>query len=166
MDERVGQGTCGIRDPRAQSPKQTLLTGWAELVVEACDRVGNAVIAQVDAGFKVAHSALELALARDPSQALAWWGESWRYGFDCLLPMTVTQFEAARFLAALGNHVMGGMQTVGEASYQRRLSACRECEFFHDNHCLQCGCRMAGDVFAKARWRGETCPMGRWATAG
>jgi hypothetical protein len=141
---------------------QTLLTGWSEIVTEASKKLGELLGAQLDAGLKAGEVGLQLPLAKDPQDIRRGLGKFWQKSFDCLGPMTEAQMQAIHFLAALWLHVVGGMKTVSEEVYRRRLGICEVCEFFHDNHCLQCGCRMAGDVVAKARWTNEQCPAGKW----
>jgi hypothetical protein len=76
--------------------------------------------------------------------------------------LALLSMQGVTFAVALERHLAGGMPTVPEAAYEQRLAACRSCEFYWDNQCLKCGCRLAGDVIAKARWASEDCPEGRW----
>ncbi len=70
--------------------------------------------------------------------------------------------QVVNFAGAVARHVAGGMQTVTEEEYQARLAVCQGCEHFKDNQCRQCGCRVAGDLMAKARWKEQRCPLGKW----
>jgi Family of unknown function (DUF6171) len=70
--------------------------------------------------------------------------------------------QALNFAGAVVQHVAGGMKTVSEEEYQARLAVRRGCEFFRDNRCQKCGCKVAGDMIAKARWREQKCPIDKW----
>jgi hypothetical protein len=145
---------------------QTLLTGCTEIFVETLTKLTGSLESQIQAGLKTMEGAMHLAMAREAQEYCTRLGEYWRRSFDCLRPITEIQMAAANFLTAVESHIVGGMKTVSEEVYQQRLAACAACDFFRDNHCLQCGCRLAGDVVAKARWTTESCPMGHWAQVG
>ncbi len=70
--------------------------------------------------------------------------------------------KVVNFSRAMVQHVATGMKTASNEVYQQRLGICQRCEFFRDNHCLKCGCWVAGDMIAKARWESSVCPIGRW----
>jgi hypothetical protein len=139
-----------------------LLRGWSEIHAEACVKLRQALAAQLRASQGAIEGGLRLAAARDPAEYRSHWVECWRRGFDCLRPLMSLQAQAVLFATAWGRHLAGGMRTVSEAEYRRRLAACAACDHFHDNHCLACGCRLAGDAVAKARWADEQCPLGKW----
>jgi hypothetical protein len=139
-----------------------LLRGWSEILAEACVKLRQALEAHLRASQGAIEGGLRLAAARDPAEYRSHWVECWRRGFDWLRPLVGLQAQAARFAAAWGRHLAGGMRTVPEAEYRRRLATGAACEYFHDNHCLACGCRLVGDLLAKARWADEQCPLGRW----
>ena len=42
---------------------------------------------------------------------------------------------------------------------RRRIEICRQCEHYVMFVCKQCGCFMP----AKTRFRGTSCPIGKWA---
>jgi hypothetical protein len=125
--------------------------------------LARSIEAQLQAGLKTMEGAIHLAMAREPHEFGSRLGEYWQRSFDCLRPITDIQLAAANFLTAVDRHIVGGMRMVSEEVYQRRLAACAACDFFRDDQCLKCGCRLTGDVIAKARWTSETCPLGRWA---
>lgn len=185
MTPPILENVCKVTDPAPRAPRgmfwnwaswpglpaisaartdqvQALLTGWTEIVLEASKKLGESLGAQFQAGLTAIEVGLHLPLAKDPQEIHSRLGEFWQKSFDCLRPMTEAQIQATHFVGALGLHFVGGMKTVSEEVYRRRLAICEVCEFFRDNHCLQCGCRMAGDVIAKARWTNEQCPAGKW----
>jgi hypothetical protein len=141
---------------------QTFRKGWAETFAEALQRLRDSAGEQLLAAAGAIEAGLRTAAARKPEESRARLVEFWQKSFDCLRPVAQMQLQAARFAEALCRHVAGGMEAVSEAEYRQRLAVCEACAFFRDGHCLKCGCRLAGDVVAKARWRSETCPVGRW----
>jgi hypothetical protein len=163
--QAVLENVCQVTESEPPVPRgrlQTLVTGWSEVVTEASKKLGELLGAQLQAESKTIEVSFQLALAKDPQEIHSGVGDFWQRCFDCLCLMTEAQMQATQFVAALWLHVAGGMKTVSEEVYRRRLAICDVCEFFRDNHCLQCGCRMAGDVVAKARWTNEQCPLGKW----
>ena len=66
------------------------------------------------------------------------------------------------FVKATANYVAKGCQNVTEEQYQERMNICQSCEHFKDNRCMKCGCKVGGDIVAKARWSSEDCPIGKW----
>ena len=143
-------------------PAPGVLRAWEEAVVEASAKRGESLGAQVQSGLRAAEGGLRLAAARDVGDFRTRLLEYLRMSVDFLQPLAGVPVEAARFAAAWALHVAGGMRTVAQPEYQRRLAVCAACEHFHDNHCLACGCRLAGDVVAKARWADEQCPLAKW----
>jgi ferredoxin len=78
-------------------------------------------------------------------------------------PPTVSEIQkVANFAAAMKRHMADRMRTVPEEEYQKRISICHSCPWFRDNTCTKCGCRLAGDKLAKARWASESCPLKKW----
>ena len=142
---------------------QTFRKGWAETFAEALQRLRDSAGEQLLAAAGAIAAGLLTTAAREPEEFRARLVEFWLKSFDCLRPVAQLQLQAARFAEALARHVAGGMEAVGEAEYRQRLAVCEACVFFQDGQCLKCGCRLAGDVVAKARWRSEACPIGRWA---
>jgi hypothetical protein len=138
------------------------MRGWSELVVEALDKFRETIASQFRAGLRAVEAGALATAARDPGEFRAGLAACCRHGVDWLRPMGELQSQTTRFATAWGEHLAGGMRTVGEAEYQRRLAECAACEFFQDNHCLSCGCRVGGDVVAKARWADGQCPLGKW----
>jgi hypothetical protein len=162
MAQPVLENVCKVTDRGPRNPHAMFWTGWTEIVIEASKKLGELLGDQVQAELKAIEVSFQLLLARDPQEIHSGVGAFWQRSFDCLCPMIEAQIQATQFAAALSLHVAGGMKTVSEEVYRRRLAVCEVCEFFRDNHCLQCGCRMAGDVVAKARWTNEQCPLGKW----
>jgi hypothetical protein len=157
VEKQRSSGGCSLAPPAP-----TILRAWAETVVEVSTKLGESLGAQVRAGLRAAEGGLRLAAARDVDEFCARLLECLRTGFDCLQPLADLPVQAARFAVAWRLHVAGGMTTVAETEYQQRLAVCAACEHFHDNHCLACGCRLAGAVVAKARWADEQCPLEKW----
>lgn len=79
------------------------------------------------------------------------------------------------FARAATRHVANGMKYVGEEEYARRLAVCRgereypKCDEYLSDYpggrCRKCGCKLAGKVLSKARWKHEKCPLGKWEEA-
>lgn len=70
-----------------------------------------------------------------------------------------------KFLIALLRHAQNWFQRVSRQEYKRRLALCRSCPHYVNvvrERCGKCGCRLSGLVLAKAKWKSESCPVGRW----
>jgi hypothetical protein len=143
-------------------PMQVLLRGWSETFVIALQKLEESLGAEFEAAREAIAVGFRAAAARDPAELRARLAEFWQKSFDCLRPVTDLQLQAAQFAAALGLHVAGGMEKVGEATYRERMAVCEACLLFWNGRCLKCGCRLEGDVVAKARWARERCPLGKW----
>ena len=82
---------------------------------------------------------------------------------DCK-PSLLTQ--AVNFGSAILSHIGGGLKTVPQEEFERRLNICKTsgpegspCEHYRgDNKCGLCGCNM--DI--KANWAEQKCPVGKW----
>jgi Family of unknown function (DUF6171) len=140
----------------------SLQKAMAEIATVSCTRILQTLRAQVNAGLQALEAVGCLPAARNPAEFGAHLVGYWQKCGGCLCPITEMQEQVGTFVTALGRHIAGAMQTVSNDVYQRRLATCRNCDFFLDNTCLKCGCRLAGDVIAKARWPREKCPLGRW----
>lgn len=75
--------------------------------------------------------------------------------------------KAASLASAVVRHAADGFQNVPAEEYEARLATCRKCEhYLTDYHpeerCGKCGCGLSGVVLAKAKWRSEKCPVGKW----
>jgi hypothetical protein len=163
MTDVVCEAVCPVTEPAPRTGSgQVFLEGCAEICTEAFRKVGESLGAQVQAGLKAVAAGVGAAASRDASEFRARLAESWREGLEGLRPVYRAQLEAYQFAAALALHVAAGMRVVSTEVYERRLAVCAACEFFRDNHCLQCGCRLGGELLAKARWAGERCPLGKW----
>ena len=143
-------------------PSLSLQKALAEIATVSCARILQTLRAQLDAGLQALETAGWLPVARNPAEFGARLAGYWQQSRRCLDPLIQLQEQVMTFATAQRRHVTGAMQTVSEEVYQQRLATCRSCDFFRDNLCLQCGCRLAGDVIAKARWSREKCPLGRW----
>lgn len=70
--------------------------------------------------------------------------------------------KAANFTIAVGKHIGDGMKELDEEAYQERITTCKTCPSFNPvkKNCreMNCGCY----IYKKARWRSETCPLGKW----
>jgi hypothetical protein len=157
MTEQSAENVCSLTQPAP-----TLMRGWSEILTEALDKFRETLASQFRAGLRAVEAGSIAAAARDPGEFRAGLAACYRHGLDWLRPLAELQSQGTRFATAWGEHLTGGMRTVNEAEYQRRLAECAACEFFRDNHCLSCGCRLGGDVVAKARWADGQCPLGKW----
>ena len=67
------------------------------------------------------------------------------------------------FGRALVRHALDGARTVSDKVFEDRLEICRDCAScdLEKMVCREkaCGCQIA----SKARWRSETCPLGKWS---
>jgi hypothetical protein len=70
--------------------------------------------------------------------------------------------KARNLVVSVVSHVAAGMPTVSEEIYKQRLELCLVCPEYDNERCRKCGCRVAGNVVAKARWAKEKCPLGKW----
>jgi hypothetical protein len=151
----MADATCDLGRPAA-------LRGGAEILTEALEKMRQAVADHCRAVARVVEEGARVAAAGSPEEFGARLVGFWARGLDCLRPWAELQGQAARFAVSWGLHLAGGMKTVSKKTYHRRLEVCRACDFFRDNHCLSCGCRLGGAVVAKARWAEEKCPLGKW----
>lgn len=71
-----------------------------------------------------------------------------------------------RFLRALLRHARDWFRRVSKAQYLYRLAVCGACPHYVASYpggrCVKCGCGLAGKVMAKASWKSEKCPIGKW----
>jgi hypothetical protein len=70
--------------------------------------------------------------------------------------------RAVHFAGAFLRHVRDRRRQVDHQSYQARLAVCRTCPSCDLARMVcrekSCGCRLR----VKARWRSESCPLGKW----
>lgn len=67
--------------------------------------------------------------------------------------------QGVNFVAALAQHVAGGLQSADNETYQKRIAICKTCPKLRpDNRCSGCGCYMN----LKASWDEQKCPDGKW----
>lgn len=47
---------------------------------------------------------------------------------------------------------------------EKRFSICKTCDFFQDNSCSKCGCRIVRNREFKNKllWKNEQCPINKW----
>jgi hypothetical protein len=145
-----------------QAAQGRLWKACAEALLETLQRIGEALEAQVHAGLEAIEGGVRVTIARDVAEFCVRLADYWQKSLECLRPMTMLPVQGVTFVTAWERYMASGMRTITESVYQQRLAVCRTCEFFRDNQCLKCGCRLAGDVIAKARWASESCPEGRW----
>jgi hypothetical protein len=70
---------------------------------------------------------------------------------------------ASNFVTSVKDEVKArvtGGKKIEKEEIDRRLTVCRECEFFHapSQRCKKCGCFLAW----KTAWRSQKCPIGKW----
>jgi hypothetical protein len=157
----VGQA-CSLTDSGSQVPPERFCKVCTEVSLDAFKRLGKTLQAQLHAGLEAIEVGTGVTAARNPAEFCVRLADYLNKSLDCLRPMTMLSMQGITFAAALERHLAGGMRTVPESVYEQRLAACRACASYRDNQCLKCGCRLAGDVIAKARWASEGCPDGRW----
>jgi hypothetical protein len=68
--------------------------------------------------------------------------------------------QAKNFAGSLFKHALTGFGKTDEATYEKRLDECANCEFYMANigRCSKCGCFCA----TKASWKSSKCPIGKW----
>jgi len=70
--------------------------------------------------------------------------------------------KAKNFTIAVSKHIGDGMKELDEEAYQERVETCKACPSFNPvkKNCRErdCGC----NIYKKARWRSESCPLGKW----
>jgi hypothetical protein len=157
MAEQVAELACDLT-----GPVPPFVRGWTEILTEALDKLGEMLSAQFRAGLRAAEAGSRVVTAPEPEEVRAGMLACCRHGVEALLQAADLLGQGTRFATAWGLHLLDGMRTVGEDKYRRRLAECAACEFYWDNHCLSCGCRLGGDVAAKARWADGQCPLGKW----
>lgn len=74
--------------------------------------------------------------------------------------------KAKNFAVAITEHAASGFKNVDDETYEKRIAICKDCPFAikekENLTCSKCGCRMNGDVLAKARWVSQKCPEKKW----
>jgi glycosyltransferase involved in cell wall biosynthesis len=68
--------------------------------------------------------------------------------------------RAANYARAQVRHTLDGRAKADDATVAARLAICGGCDRLRasDRRCAECGC----PVEAKAAWRSEACPLGKW----
>lgn len=68
--------------------------------------------------------------------------------------------QAANLARAVAAHVADGLAVLGRDEHFARVAACEGCPSYDPGPagCRECGCSVA----IKARWRSESCPLGKW----
>jgi len=51
-----------------------------------------------------------------------------------------------------------------ESEIESRFNICTDCEFFQNNSCSQCGCRIVRNIEFQNKlfWKNESCPINKW----
>ena len=62
------------------------------------------------------------------------------------------------FIKSTVKHVVNGAESVSEEVYKERLSICNTCDQREGTGCKICGCNLP----RKARWKTNSCPIGKW----
>lgn len=72
--------------------------------------------------------------------------------------------KAKNFAAATVNHVASGMHRCTDEQIEERFAICQGCEYYVDNACSKCGCKIARDkaIISKLAWAEQSCPVGKW----
>lgn len=77
-------------------------------------------------------------------------------------PLPGIMKQLSNFAKSAINHIIHGLPKAEQELAEQRLSICFNCEWFRasDQRCAHnsCGCAVA----AKASWKLEKCPIGRW----
>lgn len=80
--------------------------------------------------------------------------------------------KSASYIKSQTQNIKNGLAVVSDEDYQNRLNICAgneelsilPCEFYKDNHCRLCGCRLEGDsgFTSKLKLPHSTCPIHKW----
>lgn len=68
--------------------------------------------------------------------------------------------KAVSFAGSAINHAKNGFRDASIQTINKRLSICKNCDFYQDGSCKQCGCNLN----VKVTWASESCPIGKWTT--
>lgn len=74
-------------------------------------------------------------------------------------PNVVTKTKT--FTSSLLGHLKNGLRRVDKKTQNKRMSICKECEFFsggENPNCGKCGCYLN----IKTAWQSESCPIYKW----
>jgi len=69
------------------------------------------------------------------------------------------------FIKALYFHIGAGMPKASKELIHTRYKICIDCDSFHKNQCLQCGCNVNNkSIFMnKLAWADQKCPLNKWS---
>lgn len=69
--------------------------------------------------------------------------------------------KATSLGAAIMRHIAGGCRSVSQETFENRLAICRSCDRMDlvTEKCLECGCKLKGNLLAKLRMPNERCPL-------
>lgn len=72
------------------------------------------------------------------------------------------------FCSAINEHDIAHIEQTGlgcsAEQIAKRFAICQSCDFFKDNSCSKCGCRVVRNKEFKNKllWKNEQCPMDKW----
>lgn len=69
------------------------------------------------------------------------------------------------YARAVTRHILTGCETRTDEEVSKLLNVCRACEFYEDETCRICGCRINSNPSAftnKLRMKTQKCPKGKW----
>ena len=66
--------------------------------------------------------------------------------------------QAGNLAKATLEHAMAGFKKVDEELFKKRIATCEGCEYYRNQRCLRCGCRMN----IKGQWAEQKCPENKW----
>lgn len=86
----------------------------------------------------------------------------------CGLMISSDDEPPVMFCAAVNNREIEQLENTGlgcsQEEVERRFSICKACEFFQNNSCIKCGCRIVRNREFKNKllWKNEQCPLNKW----
>ncbi len=75
------------------------------------------------------------------------------------------QRRARNFLQALSKHAYDLFRRCSQAQIDERLAICQACEYYVDEGCVKCGCKVSSrksQLISKLAWRSSECPEKKW----
>lgn len=72
--------------------------------------------------------------------------------------------KVKNFAKASADHLSSGMKIASDEVISERYSICKNCEFFNNDTCSQCGCPIYQHkkYISKLAWAEQKCPVDKW----
>lgn len=85
-------------------------------------------------------------------------GQTWSFRSPGLIQ------QVKNYASAVTKWIEAGRPERSDDEMIQLLAICENCEFYNNNRCLKCGCRLSGGhpIVSKLKMATEHCPIGKW----